>query len=103
MIDLIGETFGSYTIEASIGSGATGRLYRARHVQLGRAALLKVLEGRATTVAGDPDRFEDSMLRAAALHHPNIVEIYDFGVQNGFTYLAQELADAGALSALIQQ
>jgi hypothetical protein len=103
MIDLIGETFGSYTIEVSIGSDATGHVYRARHIHLGRPAALKVLEQRATTAPGFPDRFQDAMPRAAALHHPNIVEIYDFGVQDGYAYLARELADAGALSALIQR
>jgi hypothetical protein len=103
MIDLIGATFGSYTIEVSIGSDATGHVYRARHIHLGRPADLKVLERPATTAPGFPDRFQDAMRRAAALQHPNIVDIYDFGVQDGYAYLAREPADAGALSALIQR
>src|SRR5262245_55019603 len=102
MSDLIGVIFGNFAIEAAAGSDATGQVYRARHLHLGRPAALKLLE-RAVTAAPDfQDRFQDAMRRCAALRHPNIVEIYDFGVQNGYAYLAQELTDAGALSALIQ-
>ena len=103
MSDPIGETFGSYTIEVSIGSDATGHVYRGRDPHLGRSVALKVLERGAAAAPGFPDRFQDAMRRAAALHHPNIVEIYDFGVQDGDAYLARELTDAGTLSTLIQR
>src|SRR4051794_33475625 len=103
MTDLIGATFGNYTIEGLVGSDATGRVYRARHINLDRPAMLKLLERSAASAPGFSDRFPEAMRRAAALHHPNIVEIYDFGVQNGEAYLAQELADVGALSALTQR
>jgi len=103
MIDLIGATLGSFIIEASIGSNATGQLYRARHLHLGRPAALKVLDRRVTTIPGFPQRFQDAMRRAAALRHPNIVEIYDLGVQDDYAFLVQELVDTGALNALIQR
>src|SRR3954449_5018161 len=86
MIDLGGETLGGYVIEAPIGSDAAGELYRARHIQLGRSAVLMVLERSATTAPGFQERFQDAMRRAAALRHPNIVEIYDFGVQDDYVY-----------------
>ena len=48
MTDLIGATFGSYTIEVLVGSDATGRVYRARHINLDRPAVLRELLNRKT-------------------------------------------------------
>src|SRR4051812_40260496 len=103
MIDLSGETLGRYTIESSIGSDATGQVYRAWQIDLGRPAALKVVEQQATTTSDFSDRFQEAMRHSAALHHTNILEIYDFGMQDGNAYLTRELADAGTLGGLLQR
>jgi len=70
-----------------------GEVYRARDAQLGREVAVKVLPAG---VAGDGPEFERFQREAriiARLSHPNILEIYDFGHQDGVTYAVTELLD----------
>jgi serine/threonine protein kinase/Tol biopolymer transport system component len=86
-----GTRLGSYEIVAPIGSGAMGEVYRARDLKLDRLVAIKVLPA---SVANDPDRlrrFEREAKAVAALSHPNILAIHDFGVVDGTAYAATEL------------
>jgi hypothetical protein len=100
--DLTGQLVGDYVLEAPLGQGATGQVYRARHVRLQRPAALKLLVARPTAVPGFQASFSASVRRAAALRHPHIVEIYDFGEQDGRYYLSMELL-SGSLRELLRQ
>lgn len=103
MADLVGQTLGNYRIESRLGSGGMGDVYRAMHLRLSRPAALKVLHA---TQAGDPTfqaRFLREARAAAALSHPNIVEVFDFGEQDGFSYLVMELVPDGSLRSLLRQ
>ena len=78
-----GDHLGPYEIQAAIGAGAMGEVYRARDPRLGRDVAIKVLPGSFTT---DPDRlrrFEQEARAAAALNHPNILAVYDLGAHDG--------------------
>jgi len=69
---LAGQTVGPYVVEARIGSGGMGDVYRAIDVRLGRAVALKVV---AANLAADPQvaaRFEREARAVAALAHPHI-------------------------------
>ncbi len=76
-----GTTLGPYQIEAPIGAGGMGEVYRARDTRLDRTVAIKVLPEH---VAADPDlkqRFEREARTVAALNHPHICTLYDIGGQ----------------------
>ncbi len=103
MADLIGQTLGNYRIESLLGAGGMGEVYRAVHVRLDRAVAIKVLHANQ---AADPTfqaRFLREARAAAALSHPNIVEVFDFGEQDGASYLVMELIPDGSLRTLLRQ
>jgi serine/threonine-protein kinase len=92
---------GRYLIEAQLGQGGLGRVYRARHVRMSRRFAVKVLFGE---VAADPSlraRFASEAEAAGRLSHPNVAAVVDVGESDaGLVYLAMELADGPALSSL---
>jgi Tol biopolymer transport system component len=92
-----GSHLGPYEIQAPIGAGAMGEVYRARDPRLGRDVAIKVLPAAFTT---DPDRlrrFEQESRAAAALNHPNILTVYDVGAREGVPYVVSELLDGQTL------
>src|SRR5580765_348915 len=81
-----GTKLGSYEILAPLGAGGMGEVYRARDSKLDHDVAVKVLPD---SVAGDPAalaRFEREAKAVAALSHPNILAIHDFGKQGGVSY-----------------
>ena len=78
-----GTRLGPYEILAPLGAGGMGEVYRARDSKLEREVAVKVLPA---TLANDPDalaRFEREAQAVAALSHPNILAIHDFGTEDG--------------------
>lgn len=97
MTEFIGKTIGNYRIEALLGSGGMGQVFRARHIHLDRPAALKLLHG---SLAQDPmfqTRFRQEAQAAAKLRHPHIVEVYDFDEYDGMAYLVMELVTGGSM------
>ncbi len=98
-----GSTIGGYEIVGTAGEGGMGKVYRARHIQLGRTVALKVL---SHTYASDPqfiERFRREAKALATLSHPNIVGVYDFGVEAGLPYLAMEFVEGVSLRKLLSE
>jgi serine/threonine protein kinase len=96
-----GESFklGRYRLEKRLG-GAMGIVYRGVDEQTQMTVALKVLPRH---MAHDPafvERFKREVKATCVLHHPNIVHIYDTGVEQGVFYLATEFIDGETLSAL---
>ena len=92
-----GTRLGPYEVIASIGVGGMGEVYRARDTRLDRDVAIKVLPG---SVANDPDRrarFEREAKAVAALSHPNILAIHDFGIHDGVAYAVMELLQGETL------
>ncbi|HEY4230336.1 MAG TPA: protein kinase [Thermoanaerobaculia bacterium] len=92
-----GTKLGSYRIVAPLGAGGMGEVYRARDAKLERDVAIKVLPQHLTA---DPDalaRFEREAKSVAALSHPNILAIHDFGTQDGTTYAVTELLEGETL------
>jgi len=94
---------GQYTLEAKIGEGGMGVVYRGRHALLRRPTALKLLlpdRGGAAAVA----RFEREVQITSQLSHPNTVSIYDYGrtPENVF-YYAMEYLDGSDLEALVRR
>jgi len=95
-----GDKFERYTIEAAIGEGGMGAVYRAHDAQLGRRVALKVLTG-ATAGEDVGARLLREARAAAALDHPNAVALFEVGELNGAPYIAMELVSGRTLRAAI--
>jgi serine/threonine protein kinase/tetratricopeptide (TPR) repeat protein len=84
-------------LTALLGTGGMGAVYRARDTRLGRQVAVKVLPDN---FAGDPDRrarFEREARAVAALSHPNILAIHDYGTAGPVTYAVMELLEGETL------
>ncbi|MCS6938063.1 MAG: protein kinase [Roseiflexus sp.] len=103
MTELIGQTIGNYRIEALLGAGGMGQVFRARHIHLDRPVALKIMHANLSHDPGFQARFRQEARAIAALQHPNIVEVYDFGEQQGMMYLVMELLSDGSLRGLMQK
>jgi serine/threonine-protein kinase len=97
----VGRDFAGYRIEAQIGQGGIGVVYRAHDPRLGRSVALKLLRVDAVGPSQGP-RFEREGKALAALSHPNIVSILDCGVSDSVPYLVMELLDGQSLSQALE-
>ncbi|MGC4091511.1 MAG: serine/threonine-protein kinase [Polyangiaceae bacterium] len=96
-----GSHFGVYLVGECIGEGGMARVYRAVHEGLRRQVALKVL---INGFAKDPEgreRFVREARIAAAIKHPNVVNIFDVGVQDEIPFLVMEMLDGTDLEALL--
>jgi serine/threonine protein kinase len=92
-----GAKLGPYEIIAPAGAGGMGEVYRARDARLNREVAIKVLP---TAFARDPERmrrFQQEAQAVAALNHPNILAIHDFGEHAGSPYIVTELLEGETL------
>ena len=92
-----------YEILKSIGEGGMANVYLAHDIILDRDVAIKVLRG---DLAGDEKfvrRFQREALSASSLSHPNIVEMYDVGEDNGTYYIVMEYVPGMTLKQLIKK
>jgi serine/threonine protein kinase len=99
---VIGQSLGRYTITAPIGAGGMGAVYRATDQTLGREVAIKVLPREVAQDADRLSRFEREAKAVAALSHPNILAIHDFGQASTashepITYAVMELLEGESL------
>src|SRR6266568_5788001 len=92
-----GTRLGPYEILSPLGVGGMGEVYRARDSKLKRDVAIKVLPQSLTADADALARFEREALAVAALSHPNILAIHDFGTQDGIAYAVMELLEGETL------
>ena len=94
---------GRYSVEAVIGEGGMGTVYRVRHTSLGRCLALKALRSDLTNDAEISARFIHEARIAASVSHPGLVQILDFGnLPTGQPYLVMELLDGAPLSTVLR-
>ncbi len=87
---------GSYELVRRLGEGGMAQVYLARDVRLGREVAIKVLDRHLAERPGFRERFLREARVAAALDHPNIVPLYDFG-ESGVLYLVMPYVSGGSL------
>ena len=97
-LPIVGRQLGAFAIEAQIGAGGMGEVYRAKDTRLGRTVAVKILP---RDLAADPDRrqrFQREARAVAALNHPNICTIHDVGHADGVDFLVMELVEGESLA-----
>lgn len=87
-----------YQIEAELGRGGMGVVYRAVQTELHRPVALKIILAGAHASAAQMERFRAEARAEARLQHPNIVAVYDIGEHDGVPYFSLELVEGGSLS-----
>jgi serine/threonine protein kinase len=92
-----GRVIGHYRVVEKIGAGAMGEVFRARDERLDREVALKLIRPASSTNPDHLRRFELEARAAAALNHPNIVAVYDIGVDEGTPYIVCELLEGKTL------
>src|SRR3954452_8247249 len=83
---------GRYKLENPLGRGGMSEVYAAEDLELGRLVALKILAPDA-----DSARFEREPRAVAALAHPNVMQLYDYGEDNGRPYMVLEYVPGGTL------
>jgi len=92
---------GGYRLEGRIGRGAMGAVYVAEDERNGRRVAIKLLMSDLADDPGTRARFVREARVTAALHHPNIVRVLDFGEDQGWPFIAMELLRGAALPAFL--
>jgi serine/threonine protein kinase len=98
---MIGRTLKHYKIEALLGKGGMGEVYRAIDTKLDRPIALKVLRPEFTQNLDRRLRFIQEARAAAAVVHPGIAQIYDVDEEEGITFIAMEFVEGQTVRQLI--
>ena len=92
-----------YQIIRTIGEGGMANVYLARDLILDRDVAVKILRGDLADDEKFVRRFQREAIAASSLSHPNIVEMYDVGEDNGKYYIVMEYVDGKTLKSLIKK
>ncbi|HEY5951425.1 MAG TPA: serine/threonine-protein kinase [Kofleriaceae bacterium] len=91
---------GRYALDGRLGEGGMGHVYRARHIQLGKAFALKIISPAFAADNAARVRFNQEAKLASEISHPNIVSVVDFGEDSQFgAYMVMELVEGEPLVA----
>ena len=93
--------FGRYNALTKLGQGAMATVYLAEDPALNRMVAIKVIHTHLTSNASLLDRFTVEAKTAAGLRNPNIVEIFDYGLEEGLQYLVMEYIDGPNLQFVL--
>src|SRR6266567_4465605 len=86
-----------YQLQDPIGRGGMATIYRGRDMRMKRVVAIKALRELYNTEPKFVKRFEREAKAASALHHPNIVQVFDYGQTDGNYYLVMELVEGTEL------
>ncbi|RMG14486.1 MAG: serine/threonine protein kinase [Planctomycetota bacterium] len=100
---LLGQQLGKYRIEAKLGQGGMGAVYRGSDTQLERPVAIKILPKHLAAEPEFRERFLREAKKLAQLTHANVVQIYDFGSEGDYAYMAMQLLEGGSLQELLEE
>ncbi|MBM4034859.1 MAG: hypothetical protein FJ291_24210 [Planctomycetes bacterium] len=100
---LIGQSLGEFEVVELLGRGGMGAVYRARQPSLDRFVALKVLPRAVSRDASFVERFGREAHAAAAVNHPNIIQVHAVGQDKGFQFIAMELVDGESLLDVLKR
>jgi tetratricopeptide (TPR) repeat protein len=98
-----GARLGPYQLEALLGEGGMGQVFRARDTRLGRPVAIKVIRAEAAQRPDFRIRFQREAQATAALNHPHICTLYDVGEQEGASYLVMEYVEGHTLASRLRE
>src|SRR5947209_1548055 len=101
--DMAEKAIGPYQILGPLGAGGMGEVYKALDTRMGRQVALKLLPESWAEDADRRRRFEQEARLAASLNHPNVMAIYDVGLDEHPPYIVGELVPGESLRALIEK
>jgi len=93
---------GEYLLERRIGSGGMGQVFLGRQESLDRMVAIKIMPRQTASDQQSVQRFQREAKSIAQLIHPNIVQVFSFGVEKGVPYFAMEYVDGEDLSAKLK-
>jgi serine/threonine-protein kinase len=100
----IGKVIGSYRVLSVIGEGGMGKVYRAEQVKLQRPVCIKTLLPHLAADESLVQRFEREGVATAAMRHPNVVAVIDFGrTDDGTLYIVMEYVEGKTLRAVLKE
>jgi eukaryotic-like serine/threonine-protein kinase len=102
---LIGRTLqGKYRIEELLGSGGMCDVYRGTHIHMGKQVAIKILKPQLAVDPAIARRFEQEARAASRIHHPNAINVMDYGIGEGNTpFIVMEYVNGITLGELIRQ
>jgi WD40 repeat protein len=92
-----------FEILRELGRGGMGVVYKARQTALNRIVALKMVLSGSESLESDRLRFLAEAEAVAAVRHPNVVQVYEFGVSNGLPYFAMEFLGGGSLAGMLAE
>jgi serine/threonine protein kinase len=102
MQDLIGRTLGKYRIVERLGRGGMAEVYKAFQPSLDRYVAIKILHPFMAEEKDFLARFRREARNVAALRHPNIVQVFDFDVEDDLYYMVMEFLDGPSLKSRLE-
>src|SRR5687768_9551386 len=98
----VGRTLGRYQIVERLGRGGMAEVYRAYQPNLDRFVALKLMYAHFADDKDFKARFEREAKSVAALHHPHIVQVYDFDVDQDTVYMVMEYIEGQTLKSHLE-
>lgn len=97
--DLVGRDLGKYHLVERLGQGGMADVYKAYQPGLARYVALKIIHSHLAEDEEFIERFESEAMAVASLHHPNIVQVFDFAREDDLYYMVMEFVDGSTLEA----
>jgi len=98
-----GARLGPYQLEALLGEGGMGQVFRARDTRLGRPVAIKIIRAEQGERPDFRIRFQREAQATAALNHPHICTLHDVGEQDGTSYLVMEYVEGQTLASRLRE
>jgi len=100
----VGQVLGErYRLVELLGQGGMATIFRAYDNELGREVAVKVLRAEYGRDSAFVARFRQEAQSAAALSHPNVVNVFDYGMENGDPFIVMELVEGGDLGGVLKE
>jgi len=100
---MIGQRLGAYQLEAELGRGSMGIVYRARHTEQNKVYAIKVLLDALVTDTSFITRFTREAHIVATLNHPNLVRVYEAGREGEYIYFVMEYFPGSTAGQLLKE